>query len=439
LSVSRIIRNLEGTKVAWLVYMRWIAGVCVIIATFVSSKLLNISIRATELYILALLLFVLNYIYRILINRINEGKSAIFTEQAIIIVQIIVDLVLLTSLLHFSGGVENPFIIYYIFHLMIASILLPRRIAYMINTFALVLVGLLAFLEFFGIVPHYQLEGFLANGFYHDINYLAGTGFVFVTTSYVVVYMTSAVSSKLRRAEREYRLANIQLEEKDKIKDEYVNRLSHDIKGHVAAIKSCLDASAMLDNPEKIKKFDELALERTEQLSDFIKNLLRITRLRLNKESELTDFSLKEVIEQVIELNRVFATKKQLTIYADLNDNGILFNGNRFSVEEAFTNLIQNAIKYTNTEGKIGIRLHYEQKYFIIEIKDTGIGIPESEKANVFREFYRAQNARKLNREGDGLGLAIVKQIVENHQGKISLKSRENQGSKFTIKLPGSK
>lgn len=407
-----------------------------IVATFISSVILHISIRATELYILAILLFILNLIYRILIKRIQEGKSQVFSEQSIIIVQIIIDLILLTCLLHFAGGVESPFIIYYIFHLMIASILLPRRIAYMITSFTLILVALLAFFEYLGIIPHYSLEGFLTDGFHDDLNYLAGTGFVFVTTSYVVVYMTSTISSKLRKAEREYRLANIQLEEKDKIKDEYVNRLSHDIKGHVAAIKGCLDASAMLDSPEKIKKFDQMALERTEQLSDFVRNLLRITRLRLNKESELTDFSMETAIEQVIELNRDLADKKQISLHAELDDNGILYRGNRFSIEEVFNNLLLNAIKYTNPTGKVSIKLSFHQNTFIVEIEDNGIGIPESDMENIFREFYRAKNARQLNREGDGLGLAIVKQIVENHQGEISAKSAENQGTKFTIRLP---
>jgi signal transduction histidine kinase len=97
---------------------------------------------------------------------------------------------------------------------------------------------------------------------------------------------------------------------------------------------------------------------------------------------------------------------------------------------------MQNAIKYTNPQGKVFIKLFYQQNSFIIEIEDNGIGIPEPEQVNIFREFYRAKNARQLNREGDGLGLAIVKQIVENHQGNISLKSKENQGTKFTIILP---
>ena len=434
--MKTINERLTGTKADWLINMRWIAGICVILATLITSNWLHITIRSTELYFLAVLLFILNFVYRYLTTKVRESGISFLSEQSVIIIQIIVDLILLTCILHFSGGVENPLIIYYIFHMMIAGILLPRRIAYMITTVTLGLVGLLAFLEAFGIIPHYHLEGFFPFDFYNDYRYLAGTGVVFITTSYVVVYMTGTVSSRLRKAEMAYRLANIQLEEKDKIKDEYVYRLSHDIKGHIAAIKSCLDASAMLEDPGKIKKFDTMAVDRTEQLSEFLKNLLRITRLRLNKESELTDFSLKAVLEQIILKNTPQANEKQLVIKSELDDKGILLRGNRFSIEEAFTNLIQNAVKYTNRGGTVNVRLSHGQRNFIIEVEDTGIGIPESEKADIFKEFYRAQNARQLNREGDGLGLAIVKQIVENHKGRISLKSRQNQGTKFTVRLP---
>ena len=434
--MKTINERLTGTKADWLINMRWIAGICVILATLITSNWLHITIRSTELYFLAVLLFILNFVYRYLTTKVRESGISFLSEQSVIIIQIIVDLILLTCILHFSGGVENPLIIYYIFHMMIAGILLPRRIAYMITTVTLGLVGLLAFLEAFGIIPHYHLEGFFPFDFYNDYRYLAGTGVVFITTSYVVVYMTGTVSSRLRKTEMAYRLANIQLEEKDKIKDEYVYRLSHDIKGHIAAIKSCLDASAMLEDPGKIKKFDTMAVDRTEQLSEFLKNLLRITRLRLNKESELTDFSLKAVLEQIILKNTPQANEKQLVIKSELDDKGILLRGNRFSIEEAFTNLIQNAVKYTNRGGTVTVRLSHGQRNFIIEVEDTGIGIPESEKADIFKEFYRAQNARQLNREGDGLGLAIVKQIVENHKGRISLKSRQNQGTKFTVRLP---
>ena len=431
-----IFRRLAGNKADWLVNLRWIASGCVVIATFVSSQLLHFSIRTVELYVLALILLGLNLVYKLLIRQIRIRNIKGLSERNIIIIQIIADVSLLTCLLHYSGGVENPFIIYYIYHQMIASILLPKKIAYLLTTYSLFLVALLAFLEYFSIIPHYNLEGFLTNGFYNHLRYLAGTGFVFVTTSYFVVYLTSSISARLRETEKSYRLANIQLEEKDKIKDEYVYRLSHDIKGHIAAIKSCLDVSTMVSNQDKIKEFDQKALNRTNLLTEFLKNLLRITRLRLNKESELTAFSLSSIISEVIAMNQEFASNRNITFETVLNDGDETFTGNRFSITEAITNLIANAIKYSNPGGKIIIRLEFEKHQFILEIEDHGIGIPEDDKANIFKEFFRAKNAVKLNSEGDGLGLAIVKQIVENHKGKISVRSKENKGTKFIIKLP---
>ena len=434
--MARFTGKLRGNKADWLIRQRWIAGCCVIIATFVTSVILHITIRAGELYILALCLFLLNLFYKILLRLILQGKISILNEQSLIILQILLDMVLLTMLLHFSGGVENPFIIYYIFHLMIASILLPRKISYFLTTFMLLLVGSLASSEYLGIIHHYSLTGFLTNGFYNNTEYLAGTGFVFLTTSYVVVYMTSAVSAKLREAEKAYRLANKKLEEKDKIKDEYVYRLSHDIKGHIAAIKSSLDASLIQQDPEKIKKFSRNGLLRAELLTDFLHSLLRITRLRLNRESEQNLFSLDESILKVIGFYRTQANEKEIEIITNLRNNDKRFSGNQVSIEEALSNLIQNAVKYTGAKGKITVKTYIRKSYFIIEVEDTGIGIPEDELHGIFKEFYRAKNARNQQKEGDGLGLAITKQIIENHKGKINVKSKENEGTRFTVKLP---
>ncbi|MBN2612717.1 MAG: HAMP domain-containing histidine kinase [Bacteroidales bacterium] len=434
--MPHIITRIAGKKAEWLVTLRWIAVICVVTATYISSEIFHLPIRKNEIYLAAIILFLLNVIYLFLNHKIKDGTEPGIAEQTILVFQIVTDLFLLTFLLHFSGGVENPFIIYYIFHMMIASILLSKRTAYLLTTYALFLVAILAFMEYFAIIPHYPLAGFLKFSYFNQPAYLAGTGFVFVTTSYIVVYITSAIVARLKEAENSYRLANIQLEEKDKIKDEYVYRLSHDIKGHIAAIQNSLDASLMIDDPQKARNFSQTALRRAESLTGFIKNLLRITRLRLNKESEVTGFSLKEVIDEILLFNRENIEKKHLSVQFHFDDRGDMFRGNRFSIGEALTNLISNAIKYTREDGMVNIRVDRGRGFFLIEIEDNGIGIPESEKGNIFKEFFRAKNAAELQEEGDGLGLAIAKQIIDNHRGKISVQSEENKGTKFSIKLP---
>ncbi|MDP2941540.1 MAG: sensor histidine kinase, partial [Candidatus Omnitrophota bacterium] len=105
-------------------------------------------------------------------------------------------------------------------------------------------------------------------------------------------------------------------------------------------------------------------------------------------------------------------------------------------IEEAISNLLANSIKYTPSNGKIDIMVSDNGNSILIQIKDTGIGIPKSELSRIFEEFYRASNAKQVERDGTGLGLSIAKQIVQRHNGKIWAESEEGKGSTFSIILP---
>jgi signal transduction histidine kinase len=100
------------------------------------------------------------------------------------------------------------------------------------------------------------------------------------------------------------------------------------------------------------------------------------------------------------------------------------------------TNLLLNAIKYTPEKGTIEINAKESNGNILVEVIDTGIGIPQQEIARVFDEFYRASNAKEVEKDGTGLGLSIVKQIVERHGGKIWVDSQESVGTKFSFTLP---
>ena len=108
----------------------------------------------------------------------------------------------------------------------------------------------------------------------------------------------------------------------------------------------------------------------------------------------------------------------------------------QFSIEEAVTNLLLNAIKYTPPNGRVEISARNQGDYIQLEVVDTGIGIPEEEQCKIFDEFYRAANAKKLEKDGTGLGLSIVKHIVERHGGQIGVQSKENNGTRFWLTLP---
>jgi signal transduction histidine kinase len=420
----------------WLIDLRWLAAVGILLANLVSSRILHINVYQPALYTIAGVLLLLNFLYLLFYHRYTRQRAFLrITIENLVVIQIVTDLILLTFLLHFTGGVENPFIIYYIFHLMLASILLPRTTSYLLASFTMFLVAVLAIGEFKGWIRHYELIGFLDTGFYNNARYLAGTGVVFVTTSYVVVYMTSSVSTMLRIREQAYREANRELLNKDTVKDEYVSRITHDIKGHLAAIKNCLDASLTHLPAAQKKDFVLRARTRTEKLIAFIQDLLRITRLRLRNEMIFTEFSIKNEIDELIASYSREIEERNISIQNRIEVDNVV--ADQLSIREVFENLFSNSIKYTGEGGRIGFRSSVSTEgTIILEVEDTGIGIPKGEEESIFMEFYRAGNNSSGIKEGNGMGLAIVSRIVKNHKGTIQVISEESHGSCFRIELP---
>ena len=433
---NNAIRIIDGGL--WLVRLRWLAIIGIIIATKFSASILNITIQESPLYSLALLLFIFNVFSYFSIRYITRNREPvrIINGKTILYFQIYSDLLILTCLLHFSGGVDNPFIIYYIFHMIISSILLTPRECYIITSFTLICIGALAFLEYWGILPHYNLEGFYTHSFYQNRIYLIGTGFIFITTSYMVVYMTTSISSRLRKQEEAYRLANIELENKDTIKNEYVLRLTHDIKGHIAAIQNILQASLVVKSDEEKRDFVNQAYKRTRNLMNFVKDLLTLTSLRLQNKLEMNEFSIEESVNRVVQDLQAGYTEKKISIHTNIPDTIDMIYGNQLSIEEAMNNLISNAIKYSPEGSVIDINAERFKDTFKVEIVDRGIGIPKNEQKLIFNEFYRASNVARIEKGSSGFGLSLVKQIVDKHQGKISIESDVDMGTKVIILLP---
>ncbi|MBN1391264.1 MAG: HAMP domain-containing histidine kinase [Sedimentisphaerales bacterium] len=421
----------------WLIKLRWlaIAGICT--ATFFARNIMEVPVKDLQLYCIAAALVLENIISLLLLKNFT-GNIAI---KRIINFQITADLVALTVLLHYSGGIENPIIIYFVFHMIIASILLSVRESYLQATFASLLIALLALLEYNGIIPHHCLEGFVACNYHtpQALFYVLGHVFILVTTLYIVVYMTSFISTQLRKQEEAYRQANILLRQKDRIKDEYVLRVTHDIKGHLAAIQSCLSvlANGIVGKlSEQQADFAARAHDRTQKLTKFVRALLRLTEMRLSDKFEMNPFSLKRTIAGAIESVKTKAEDKNITLSSSVVPSAEKVFGNKFSVEETITNLLLNSIKYTPANGNVQVSAEDSGEMVLVEISDTGIGIPENEMDKVFQEVFRASNAKKIERDGTGLGLSIAKQTIERHGGKIWAESREDKWTKIKFTLP---
>lgn len=427
--------------VKWFIRIRWVALGTLVASNYIVTHLLDISIRETPIYLLAGLLLVLNIFHRIILHRIARDKGPGVTRRVKrnIHFQIITDLIILTLLLHFSGGVENPLMLFYFFHLIIASSIFSRFQSYLYAAFALALAASLALLECFSVIPHYPLEGFISHDLFKNILYVFGAGFIFACAAVMVVGLSHMIIHKSIKTEEAYVKTNIELEYKDKLKNEYVLRVTHDIKGHIAAMLSCLDVvrSEMTGPLDEVQKeFVNRAYERGQFLSVFIKDILNLTRKRLKHDYEFEEFLLADLINRVIAPIQILMNDKSIDFNMYLDKSVGIIKANPYTIEELYSNLLLNAVKYTPPEGHIELKVKRRLNNIISEVSDSGIGIPKEELATIFDEFYRASNVPKDIKTGSGLGLSIVKQIIEDHKGKIWVTSEVGVWTKFTFILP---
>ena len=428
-------------RLRWLISLRWIAILGVVITALFASKISGIPLNLFPIYAIALLISLCNLAYSLFLNysarRISGDLFIINNRLANL--QIFLDLGFLAALLHFSGGIENPFIFYFIFHMIIAGILLTRKAAFLQATFAIALFLSIVGMEYSGALHHYCLKGFIPVTLHTDLLYIYGVGFVFISTLYIAVYMASSISKILRERENSLKEANVLLEEKDRIKSEYVLRVTHDIKEHLSTIQSCIEpVTNGITGPLNQKQQDLLtrAKDRARRLLIFVRALLEISRIRLSKALKMEEFMFPDAINGVLEDIKARANTRGIDFDVEMPPSAVKMKGVRLYIEEAIMNLLANSLKYTPRGGKITFRVKDTHEHIVIQIKDTGIGIPKDEIAYIFDEFYRASNAKNLEKEGTGLGLAITKEIVELHKGKILVESEEGKGSNFSVEFP---
>lgn len=433
---TRLIRRAH-----WLIHLRWLAIGATCVMTVAINQFFSVDLQVGPIFVVAGLLVMENALSLFRLRRTLRHSHGV-THPAVrrnIHIQIAVDLFLLTVLLHYTGGVENPFIVYFVFHMAIAGSLLSVRESYLQAAWAVGLLSSLALLEYSGLLPHYCLAGFISQGFHADGLYVLGTVIVLASMLLLVVYMTNDIARQLRSHEQALSHANTVLQQQDRIKDEYVARVTHDIKGHLAAIESCHDVvMGELGDPLTGRQSDFIgrAHRRTQTLAQFVRQLLELTRMRLSNHFEMRVFSLSEVIQRVADEveNRVQA--KRLTLTCTVAPDAEIVHGHAFSLEETISNLVLNAVKYTPAGGQVEVWAGLWNRGIAIEVRDSGIGIPEEDRDKVFDEFFRARNARSIEKDGTGLGLAIAKQIVERHGGQITVEPRPGGGTLFRLFLP---
>lgn len=225
----------------------------------------------------------------------------------------------------------------------------------------------------------------------------------------------------------------------ENMRKDFVANVSHELKTPITSVIGYIET--LLDGDYKDEEnslnFLNKALKNSKRLNSIIDDLLILSRLEQNSDEILyfESCSLSDIISSCIQLCLPKAHKKNININFNSNEK-IIVHVNPLLIEQAVTNLIDNAVKYSNENDNIEVSLTKDNGNSIIKVKDNGTGIPESDITRIFERFYRVDKARSRSLGGTGLGLAIVKHIVLAHDGNIKVESELNAGSTFIITLP---
>ena len=227
-----------------------------------------------------------------------------------------------------------------------------------------------------------------------------------------------------------------QLAKQDETRQKFISDISHEFQTPLTSIQGFANILKEEDLPKEQRvKYANIILYNSKRLSSLAKNMLQLTLLdREEIELELTNYSLVEQMNRVISTQENQAMEKNIEIVFEMPKKEIFIEGDEQRLEQVWTNIISNAIKYTNEGGLITIAMKKTSKDIEISIEDTGIGMSKEVVSHIFERFYREDKARNV--EGNGLGLAIVKSIVDLHHGKIDILSQVDVGTNFIVRLP---
>lgn len=228
------------------------------------------------------------------------------------------------------------------------------------------------------------------------------------------------------------------LESIDGSRDEFVSNVSHELKTPMTSMKVLADSLLATENApiEMYKDFMQDIAEEIDRENEIIGDLLNLVRTdgeRAVLNIETVD--VNELMEVVLKRLKPIALKNNIEIIFE-SMRPVTASIDRVKFIIVLTNIIENAIKYNHPEGWVKITLNADHKFFYVDVSDSGIGISEECKDQVFERFYRVDKARSRETGGTGLGLAITKNIVLLHKGTIKFYSKENEGTTFNIRIP---
>ncbi len=432
----------------WFIKLRY--GAVVLLSLFLISANFVLGVKFSEEQKTALIFinaFILTY--NILLHFFRRKIKTIqgkFNPLHFSLLQMNLDICALYLLVYYTGTIESPLYMLFVFHMIIGSLVLPGALIYTISALVIAGFSLLVFLEYAKVIIHHSLAGLLIYPIHSDLNYCVAYTVIFAFSIIISVLLANGVAQQLYIMEQDLVESIDKINATERDKQKYIISVIHEIKTPLTAVQSYLDVLLeKLAGPlsEKVEEKLKRAKIRSVEAFGLINNILKISKLRLFNELNRENIQIGNIIQEVSDkLCESIRAKRITMIVSDERKIKKLISADKFLIEMVISNIIGNAVKYVEENGKIIVTVTETEEEIEVAVCDNGIGVPESEYEKIFDDFYRASNIKSLGFEGAGLGLSAVKHIVEKHSGEIfvespsSIGTKEKPGTCFRVILP---
>ena len=242
---------------------------------------------------------------------------------------------------------------------------------------------------------------------------------------------------ELAELSREFNGLTAYLEDTERQRRRFVSDASHELKTPLASIRLLADSIVQTENMDvdTMREFVSDIGNEAERLQHMTEDLLSLSRMDDDIQIVPEPVDVKKVTQDAINLLKPVAAEQRVTLLSDLEDNCLVL-ATKDNMHHIVFNLLENAVKYNFPEGSVTAKLRAENGSVQLTVSDTGVGIPEDERYNIFGRFYRIDKARSREAGGSGLGLSIVHDAVKAHGGSIAVGANEPQGSVFIVTFP---
>ncbi|MEG7333101.1 sensor histidine kinase ResE [Bacillus subtilis] len=225
----------------------------------------------------------------------------------------------------------------------------------------------------------------------------------------------------------------------DKLREDFIANVSHELRTPISMLQGYSEAIVddIASSEEDRKEIAQIIYDESLRMGRLVNDLLDLARMESGHTGlHYEKINVNEFLDKIIRKFSGVAKEKNIALHQDVSliEEEFMFDEDK--MEQVFTNLVDNALRHTSSGGSVSIEVHSVKDGLKIDIKDSGSGIPEEDLPFIFERFYKADKARTRGRAGTGLGLAIVKNIVEAHNGSITVHSRMDKGTTFTFYIP---